>query len=66
MCEGGAAGLEDKALFGSGTAERQVAVYFLCGSGTTELPSIIPWAEAEFQYSECGSGTVELKVSVYS
>ena len=32
-----------------GTAERQVAEYFLRGSGTTDLPSIIPCAEAEFQ-----------------
>ena len=39
--------LKPKLLFGSGTAERQVAVYFLCGSGTTGLPSIIPSAEAE-------------------
>ena len=30
-------------------AELQNAVYFLCGSGTTELPSIIPCAEAELQ-----------------
>ena len=37
-----------KLLCGSGTAERQVAVYFLRGSGTTELQSIIPCAEAEF------------------
>ena len=41
--------LKPKLLCGSGTAERQVAVYFLCESGTTELPSIIPCAEAEFQ-----------------
>ena len=64
--------LKPKLLCGSGTAERQVAVYFLCGSGTTELPSIIPCAEAELQtlkshkYSMCGRGTAELKVSVYS
>ena len=38
-----------KLLCGSGSAERQVAVYFLCGSGNTELPSIIPCAEAELQ-----------------
>ena len=31
------------------SAERQVAVYFLCGSGTMGLPSIIPYAEAECQ-----------------
>ena len=30
-------------------AERQVVVYFLRVSGTTELPSIIPCAEADFQ-----------------
>ena len=41
--------LKRKLLCGSGTAERQATVYFLCGSGTTELPSIIPYAEAEFQ-----------------
>ena len=41
--------LKPKLLCGSRTAERQVAVYFLSGSGTTELPSIIPCAEAEFQ-----------------
>ena len=49
MCEGGTSGLEAKALVGSGTAERQVAVYFLCGNRTSELPSIIPCAEAELQ-----------------
>ena len=32
-----------------GTAERQVAVYVLRGSVTTELQSIITCAEAEFQ-----------------
>ena len=37
-------GTEAKAL-----AECQVSVYFLCGSGTTGLPSIIPCAEAECQ-----------------
>ena len=64
--------LKPKLLCGSGTAERQVAVYFLCGSGTTELPSIIPCAEAELQTLKshnilmCGGGTAELKVSVYS
>ena len=41
--------LKPKLLCGSVTAERQVAVYFLCGSGTTELPSIFPCAEAECQ-----------------
>ena len=41
--------LKPKHLCGSGTAERQVAVYFLCGSRTTECPSIIPCAEAELQ-----------------
>ena len=41
--------LKPKLLCGSGTAEHQVAVYFLCGSGTTESPSIIPCAEAELQ-----------------
>ena len=41
--------LKPKLLCGGGTAERQVAVYFLCGSGTTELPSITPCAEAELQ-----------------
>ena len=49
MCEGEIAGLKTKLLCGSGTAERQVAVYFLCGSRTTRLPSIIPCAEAECQ-----------------
>ena len=63
--------LKPKLLCGSRTAERQVAVYFLCGSGTTKLPSIIPCAEAELQTLKtynilCGSGTAELKVSVYS
>ena len=38
-----------KLLCGGGTAESQVAVYFFCGSGTMELPSIIPCAEAELQ-----------------
>ena len=37
--------LKSKLLCGSGTAERQVAVYFQCGSGTTGLPSIIPCAK---------------------
>ena len=41
--------LKPKLLCGRGTAERQVAAYFVCGSGTTELPSIIPCAGAEFQ-----------------
>ena len=41
--------LKPKLLCGSRTAERQVAIYFLCGSGTTKLPSIIPCAEAELQ-----------------
>ena len=41
--------LKPKLLCGGGTAERQVAVYFLCGSGTTGLPSIIPCAEADCQ-----------------
>ena len=41
--------LKSKLLCGCGTAERQVAVYFLCGSGTKELPSIIPCAETELQ-----------------
>ena len=41
--------LKPKLLCGSGTAQRQVAVYFLSGSRTTELPSIIPCAEAELQ-----------------
>ena len=41
--------LKPKLLCGSGTAERQVAVYVLCGSRTTGLPSIIPCAEAESQ-----------------
>ena len=54
--------LKPKILCGSGTAERQVAVYFLRGSGTTEHPSIIPCAE-NYMY---GSGTAELKVAVYS
>ena len=64
--------LKPKLLCGSGTAERQVAVNFLCGSGTTELPSIIPCAEAELQTLNshnilcAGRGTAELKVPVYS
>ena len=40
MCEGGTAELRDlkpKCLCGSGTAGRQVAVYFLFGCETTEL-----------------------------
>ena len=43
--------LKPNPLCGSGTAKRQVAVYFLRGSVTTEFPSIIscPEAEAEFQ-----------------
>ena len=41
--------LKQKLLWVSGTVERQIAVYFLCGSGTTERPSIIPCAEAELQ-----------------
>ena len=41
--------LMPKLLCGSGTAERQVAVYFFCGSGTTDFPSIIPCAKAELQ-----------------
>ena len=41
--------LKPKLLCGSGTAERQVAVYVLCGNGTMELPSISPCAEAELQ-----------------
>ena len=40
--------LKPKLLCGDGTAHRQVAVYFLRGSRTTELPSIIPYAETEF------------------
>ena len=60
-------GLKPKLMCGSGTAERQVAVYFLCRSGTTELPSIIPCADLKVtQYSIYGRGTAELKVSVYS
>ena len=50
-----------KLLCERGTTERQVAVYFLCGSGTTELPSISPCAIFHVR-----SGTAELKVSVYS
>ena len=41
--------LKPKLLCGNGNAERQVAVCFLCGSGTMELPSIIPYAEAELR-----------------
>ena len=41
--------LKPKLLCGSGTAERQVAVYFLCGSEITGLPNFIPCAEAECQ-----------------
>ena len=41
--------LKPKLLCGSGNAERQVALYFQRGSRTTELPSIIPCAEAGFQ-----------------
>ena len=59
--------LKPNLLCGSGTAECQVAVYFLCGSGTTGLPSIIPCAEAECQAlnshnSLCAEA--EFKVSV--
>ena len=59
--------LKPKLLCGSGTAERQVAVYFLCGSGTTGLPSIIPCAEAECQTLSSNNilcAEAELKVSV--
>ena len=55
--------LNPKLLCGCGTTEHQVAVYFLCGSGTTELPNIIPCAEAECQILKlhnilwAGSGT---------
>ena len=41
--------MKPRLLLGSATAERQVAVYFLCGSGTTRLPNIIPCADAERQ-----------------
>ena len=41
--------LEPKLLCGSGNAESQVTVYFVRGSGTTGLPSIIPCAEVECQ-----------------
>ena len=43
--------LKPKLFCGSGTvtAERQVAVYFLRRSGTMELPSVIPCAEADFR-----------------
>ena len=49
VCEGGTAELEAKALVwkrNCGTSSRSI---FFGGSGTTELPSIIPCAEAEFQ-----------------
>ena len=61
--------LKPKLLCRSGTVEHQVAVYFLCGSGTTELPSIIPCAEAELQTLKSHNilcAEAELKVSVYS
>ena len=41
--------LKPKRLYGNGTAERQVAVYFLCGSRTTGHPNSIPCEEAESQ-----------------
>ena len=53
--------LKPKLLCGSGTAERQVAVYFLCASGTTELPSIIPCAEAELQTLKIICAEAELR-----
>ena len=59
--------LRPKLLCGSGTAERQVAVYFLWGSGPTGLPSIIPCAEAECQTLNSHNilcAEAELKVSV--
>ena len=58
--------LKPKHLCGIGTAERQVAVYYLCGSGTTGLSSIIPGAEAECQTNSYNilCAEVELKVSV--
>ena len=40
--------LKPKLMCGSWTAERQVALYNYNNSGTTELSSIIPCAEAEF------------------
>ena len=49
VCEGGTAELESKALLwrrNCGTTSRSI---FLRGSGTTELPRIIPYAEAELQ-----------------
>ena len=59
--------LKPKPLCGSGTAELQVAVYFLCGSGKTGLPSINPCAEAECQTLNTHNilcADVEFKVSV--
>ena len=50
VCEGGTAGLEAKALVwerNCRTSSRNL--YLLCGSGTTELPSIIPCKERELQ-----------------
>ena len=49
VCEGAIAQLEAKALVWKRNCGTSVAVYFLYGSGTTELPSIIPCAEVEFQ-----------------
>ena len=58
--------LKPKLSCGSGTAERQVAVYFLCGGGTTELPSGSGILDFKvIQYFMSGSGTAEIKVSVY-
>ena len=49
MCEGVATRLEVKALVWKRNCGTSVAVYFLCGSGATTLPSFIPCAEAEYQ-----------------
>ena len=81
LCESGTAdtvcakaelrALKPKLLCGSGTAERQVAVYFLRGSGTTEFPStfLVRKGISDLkvtQYSMCGSGTARLEVAVHS
>ena len=59
--------LKPKLLCGNGTAEHQVAIFFLCGSGTTGLPSIIPYVEPEIQTLNSHNilcAEAELKVSV--
>ena len=48
VCEGVTSGLEAKAPVWLRNCGTSVAVYFLCVGGTTDLPSNIPFAEAEF------------------